>query len=81
MVRKVYLLDLDSTTGQWVRTALGGVQLGEYFGASVLAVNVNGDGLDELLVGAPTFSLRPASPLSSGDEGKVYVYVNDHVRP
>ncbi|XP_034246868.1 integrin alpha-PS5-like [Thrips palmi] len=49
-----------------------GEQLGEYFGAAVLAVDVTGDGLADLLVGAPLHT-RP----ERGDEGRVYVYVND----
>ncbi|XP_037076274.1 integrin alpha-V-like [Pollicipes pollicipes] len=50
-----------------------GDQLGEYFGAAVLAVDVNADGLSDALVGAPLAS--PAG--GGGDEGRVYVYIND----
>ncbi len=64
-----------------VRLELEGSQLGEYFGATVLAIDVNGDGLDELLVGAPQHSLNlrkesSTSSRSSGDEGKVYLFLN-----
>ncbi|KAE8750422.1 hypothetical protein FOCC_FOCC002716, partial [Frankliniella occidentalis] len=48
-----------------------GEQFGEYFGAAVLAEDVNGDGLADLLVGAPLHSTAQA-----GDQGRVYVYLN-----
>ena len=35
---------------------LGGSQLGEYFGASLEAVDLDGDGLEDLVVGAPLAS-------------------------
>ena len=44
-------------------------QYGSYFGASVCAADLNGDGLDDLLIGAPTF-------MQKYDEGRVYVYIN-----
>ncbi|XP_040213577.1 integrin alpha-4 [Rana temporaria] len=46
-----------------------GKQLGSYFGASVCAVDLNGDGLSDLLVGAPMQS-------TVREEGRVYVYMN-----
>ena len=43
--------------------------MGSYFGSSLCAVDLNADGLSDLLVGAPMFSeLR--------DEGQVTVYIN-----
>uniref|UniRef100_A0A8C1SH73 Integrin alpha 4 n=1 Tax=Cyprinus carpio TaxID=7962 RepID=A0A8C1SH73_CYPCA len=44
-------------------------QLGSYYGASVCAVDLNADGLSDLLVGAPMFS-------SVREEGRVHVYIN-----
>ncbi|GIY43595.1 integrin alpha-9 [Caerostris extrusa] len=49
-----------------------GTQLGEYFGASVLGVNLNGDSYTDLLVGAPLYSSD-----SGVDEGKVYVFISN----
>uniref|UniRef100_A0A8C7JE10 Integrin subunit alpha 4 n=1 Tax=Oncorhynchus kisutch TaxID=8019 RepID=A0A8C7JE10_ONCKI len=43
--------------------------LGSYFGASVCAVDLNGDGLSDLLVGAPMYS-------TTREEGRVHVYIN-----
>ncbi|GAA6067056.1 integrin alpha-4, partial [Tachysurus ichikawai] len=43
--------------------------LGSYYGASVCAVDLNADGLSDLLVGAPLFS-------TVREEGRVYVYIN-----
>ncbi|XP_053142177.1 integrin alpha-4 isoform X2 [Hemicordylus capensis] len=48
---------------------LQGKQLGSYFGATVCAVDFNGDGLSDLLVGSPMFS-------KVREEGRVYVYKN-----
>ncbi|XP_075685648.1 integrin alpha-4 [Rhinoderma darwinii] len=47
-----------------------GKKLGSYFGASVCAVDLNGDGLSDLLVGAPMAS-------TVREEGRVYVYMNN----
>jgi len=63
---------------------------GSYFGSTVLGVDVNGDGLDDLLIGAPlyestattfvdsgnTSSDTSENSLSSGDEGCVFVYIS-----
>ncbi|XP_076821381.1 uncharacterized protein LOC143468217 isoform X2 [Clavelina lepadiformis] len=46
-------------------------QMGSYFGYSVAATDTNGDGLDDLVVGAPTWMG------SNEDEGRVFVYVTD----
>ena len=40
-----------------------------YFGAAVLAVDLNHDGLSDLLVGAPLYS-------QIQDEGRVYIFMN-----
>ncbi|XP_056650073.1 integrin alpha-4 isoform X2 [Monodelphis domestica] len=46
-----------------------GKKLGSYFGASVCAVDLNADGLSDLLVGAPMHSIIR-------EEGRVFVYIN-----
>jgi len=43
--------------------------MGAYFGASLCAVDVNGDGLEDLFVGAPFYNQ------SLGDEGAVFFYL------
>lgn len=45
------------------------LQMGSYFGSSLCAVDLNRDGLSDLLVGAPMFS-------EVRDEGQVTVYIN-----
>ena len=44
--------------------------MGTYFGAAVKGVDMNHDGLTDLLVGAPLYS-------DLQDEGRVYIYIND----
>ncbi|KAG9349465.1 hypothetical protein JZ751_027910 [Albula glossodonta] len=48
-------------------------KLGSYFGASVCAVDLNSDGLSDLLVGAPMYS-------TVREEGRVHVYINQGAR-
>ncbi|XP_067122997.1 integrin alpha-4-like [Centruroides vittatus] len=65
---KVYIFDEYYT----IYTEFEGFQTGEYYGAAILSVDVNNDGLSELFVGAPLYSTK-----SGGDEGKVYIYFSD----
>ncbi|KAF5291343.1 hypothetical protein FQA39_LY03494 [Lamprigera yunnana] len=53
-----------------VHEKLVGEQVGSYFGSSVLGVSTSNDGLDDLLVGAPTYKV------DTWDEGCVYFYKN-----
>uniref|UniRef100_UPI0037E77041 integrin alpha-4 n=1 Tax=Semicossyphus pulcher TaxID=241346 RepID=UPI0037E77041 len=53
-----------------VVSEVAGKELGSYFGSSVCAMDLNGDGLSDLLVGAP---------MATGvtrEEGRVHVYIN-----
>lgn len=67
---EVYLL---ASTGSTSRGKLLGNQLGEYFGASLLAIDLDKDAghFDDLLVGAPQFT-QP----NGMDEGRVYIYLS-----
>ncbi|XP_063226281.1 integrin alpha-PS5-like [Bacillus rossius redtenbacheri] len=58
-----------------VRVEKVGEQLGEYFGASLCVADLDGDGLDDLLVGAPHYSLREPGG-TAWDEGRVYVFLS-----
>ena len=48
-----------------------GEQMGESFGSALAACDINRDGLDDLIVGAPTF----ASRRNNLNTGKVYVLI------
>lgn len=53
---------------------LTGEQMGSYFGYAVAVTDINKDGLDDVIVGAPLFMRRgPAGLLE--ELGKVYVYL------
>ncbi|GFT56375.1 integrin alpha-4 [Nephila pilipes] len=72
---RVYIYEAAKQSGEKkfvVTQKKEGTQLGEYFGASVLGVNLNGDSYTDLLVGAPLYSSD-----SGVDEGKVYVYLSN----
>jgi hypothetical protein len=61
---------------QYIRD-LEGTQMGEYFGGALCTVDLNGDHLDDLVVGAPQFSLQSSNSAQLvGDEGRIYVYIN-----
>jgi len=45
-----------------------GRQTGEYFGAALATLDVNGDGFDEIVVGAPLFSNE-----NSPDAVRIYI--------
>jgi len=46
-------------------------QFGSYFGATLLSMDLNNDGKDDLLVGAPLYIGKIS------DEGRVFVYISD----
>ncbi|XP_019941833.2 integrin alpha-5-like isoform X2 [Paralichthys olivaceus] len=53
---------------------LTGEQMGSYFGYAVAATDINNDGLDDLVVGAPMFMRRGTNGRLE-ELGKVYVYL------
>ena len=57
-----------------VLAARRGDQIGEYFGATIAGVDLDGDSLAELLVGAP-LSSQSAVP----EHGTVYIFKNNGV--
>ncbi|XP_061917409.1 integrin alpha-4 [Entelurus aequoreus] len=66
---KVFILSVDGNMLR-VLAHVAGSELGSYFGASVCAVDLNADGLSDLLVGAPMATGH------SREEGRVHVYIN-----
>ncbi|KAH8348438.1 hypothetical protein KR084_007423 [Drosophila pseudotakahashii] len=48
-----------------------GEQFGEYFGYSVLAEDLNGDGRTDVIISAPQYALE-----DSHDNGAIYVFIN-----
>ena len=81
---KVYIVELGAeATDPRYRSVeqvkmLDGSKSGEYFGASLLSMDINGDDLDELIVGSPlyTFGERQESVKSftGFEEGKISIY-------
>ncbi|NWJ06658.1 ITA11 protein, partial [Crypturellus undulatus] len=72
---KVIIFTMHNNRNLTIHQALKGEQIGSYYGSEISAVDVNGDGVtDVLLVGAPMF-------FSEGRErGKVYVYTLKETR-
>lgn len=58
----------NTTTISMTMKTLNGDKIGSYFGATLLAVDVNANGIDDLFIGAPTYSINYY------DEGCVYFY-------
>ncbi|XP_068101522.1 integrin alpha-4 isoform X2 [Hyperolius riggenbachi] len=68
-IGKAFIFTVEGTK-LIVQSEVEGKKLGSYFGAAVCAVDLNGDGLSDLLVGAPMES-------TVREEGRVYVYMNE----
>uniref|UniRef100_A0A674GFJ2 Integrin subunit alpha 9 n=1 Tax=Taeniopygia guttata TaxID=59729 RepID=A0A674GFJ2_TAEGU len=69
-IGKVYIFRTDRQSGSLIKIfQASGKKMGSYFGSSLCAVDLNSDGLSDLLVGAPMFS-------EIRDEGQVTVYIN-----
>ncbi|XP_078084642.1 integrin alpha-4 isoform X2 [Mustelus asterias] len=68
MTGQVYIFEQQELTLEII-FKVKGKMLGSYFGSSVCAVDLNSDGLSDLLVGAPMYS-------TVREEGRVYVYLN-----
>ncbi|XP_064455456.1 integrin alpha pat-2-like isoform X2 [Ornithodoros turicata] len=75
----VYFIDFNdpNTNVLKIEKKQIGEQMGSYYGAALLAVDIDRDGISELLVAAPFYSVlddKGKRTQDTGDEGKVYVY-------
>ena len=70
----VFIVETDGN--QVIRKGkVEGEQTGEYFGSAVIAVDINNDGYDELVVGSPLYTHTSQSQLSEGyEEGRISIY-------
>ncbi|XP_043525000.1 integrin alpha-PS2-like isoform X2 [Frieseomelitta varia] len=68
LLGKVILFTSDMTNPRNIT----GEQMGAYFGYAVASGDIDGDGLDDLLVGAPMYTI-PDNPEMTIETGRVYV--------
>ena len=70
----MYIYRNEADISERVAKALVGEKTGEFFGGSIAVADVNGDSLDDLLVGSPFYTI-------SHDEGRIYLFfANSEVR-
>jgi hypothetical protein len=63
----VYLSDTIDLKLFNIKAIINGTQVGSYFGGALAVCDVNDDNVDELIIGAPLFTVDQ-------DEGKAYIY-------
>ncbi|KAM9296272.1 integrin alpha-IIb-like [Gastrophryne carolinensis] len=68
------LMEVEIYSGAHKLASIAGDQIAAYFGHSVAVTDVNGDNLDDLLVGAPLYMERKAGGKFL-EVGQVYVYM------
>ncbi|EFN89848.1 Integrin alpha-PS4 [Harpegnathos saltator] len=73
LLGKVLVFTFPTTEMEYisVKAKLESKQIGEYFGAALTSCDVNNDGKDELIVGAPYWA-------EELDEGRVYIFTTQH---
>lgn len=71
------LIFLFNASKMIIKERKDGTHMGEYFGSSVAAADLSGDGFDDLVVGAP-FRKGTGSDLKY-DGGAIYVYLGSRV--
>uniref|UniRef100_A0A087YA19 Integrin subunit alpha 4 n=1 Tax=Poecilia formosa TaxID=48698 RepID=A0A087YA19_POEFO len=67
---KAFIFSTENSKMLQVVSEVTGHELGSYFGSSLCVVDLNADGLSDLLVGAPM------ATGTSREEGRVHVYIN-----
>jgi hypothetical protein len=71
---QVYIYRNEADIFDKVAKTLVGEKTGEFFGGSLAVADINGDSLDDLLVGSPLYTI-------SHDEGRIYLFfANSEVR-
>lgn len=54
-----------------IKNTLSGTQHGEYFGSALTSCDIDNNGDDEIIVGAPLWT-------KSSDEGRIYIFTNKY---
>ncbi|CAF0811798.1 unnamed protein product [Rotaria sp. Silwood1] len=64
---------MNSNLDEYSIRTINGIQMGEYFGASLCVVDINNDGLDDLLIGAPLYTVKKDGRILA-DAGRVDIF-------
>ena len=72
----VYIVETSKNSQNvYGKIRLRGEKSGEYFGASLLSMDINKDGFDDLIVGSPLYTHVEQSKSTVGyEEGKISIY-------
>lgn len=72
---KVIIFELSDEEEVVVKKELNGAEMGEYFGGALTAADINGDGLDDLVVGSPMYSFHHPNP-NIPDCGRIQTFLS-----
>ncbi|CAF1962458.1 unnamed protein product [Rotaria magnacalcarata] len=64
---------MNSNLDEYSIRTINGIQMGEYFGASLCVIDIDNDGFDDLLIGAPLYTVKKDGRILA-DAGRVDIF-------